>query len=235
MIGRRLSHFRITAKLGEGGMGEVYLALDEQLERQVALKVLPADLAQNPELLKRLEREAKALAALDHPHIVPVYSLETDDDVHFLTMAFIEGEPLDRLVPEGGFPIESWLDLAIQLADALRAAHQRGIIHRDLKPANVMVDAEGRLRVLDFGLAKRDVLADSELSQMPTQAATEQMTHAGAILGTFPYMSPEQAEGRVVDARSDLFSLGVMLYELACERPSASDLGTQSRTARASG
>ncbi len=169
VIGRTLSHFKITAKLGEGGMGEVYLAHDTQLERKVALKVLPAELAEDPERLKRLQREARSLAALDHPHVVPVYSLESAEGVHFLTMAFIEGEPLEQLIPDEGFSVERLLDLAVPLADALRAAHRQGIIHRDLKPANVMLDRDGRLRVLDFGLAKRDVAAVGALSQLATQ------------------------------------------------------------------
>ncbi len=218
MIGTSLSHYEIAAKLGEGGMGQVFLAHDTRLERKVALKVLPAELAEDPERLRRLQREAKALAALDHPHIVPVYSFESAGGVHFLTMAFIEGQPLDELIPEEGMPLERLLDLAVPLADALRAAHEQGIVHRDLKPANVMLDHDGRLRVLDFGLAKRDAAASDDLSRLPTQRLSAQMTRAGTILGTYPYMSPEQAEGRVVDARSDLFSFGVMLYEMACGR-----------------
>jgi serine/threonine-protein kinase len=196
-------------------MGEVYLAEDSKLDRRVALKVLPTELADDSERLKRLVREAKALAALDHPHIVTVFSVEEDDGVHFLTMAWVEGESLDSLIPEEGLPAKRVLELAVPLADALRAAHERGIIHRDLKPANVMVDKEGRLRVLDFGLAKRDVGMADEMSQASTHAFTEQMTREGTILGSYPYMSPEQAEGRPVDARSDLFSLGVLLYEMA--------------------
>jgi serine/threonine-protein kinase len=218
LIGTRLAHFKIRERIGRGGMGEVYLAEDTKLDRQVALKVLPADLADDPERLKRLDREAKALAALDHPHIVTIFSVDEDDGVHFLTMAYVEGESLEALIPEDGLPVTRLLALAIPLADALRAAHERGIIHRDLKPSNVMVDREGRLRVLDFGLAKRDTSRVGELSRATTEGLSEQMTREGAILGSYPYMSPEQAEGRPVDARSDLFSLGVMLYEMAIGR-----------------
>ena len=207
-------------------MGEVYLARDTRLERKVALKVLPPELAANPERLRRLIREAKALAALDHAHIVTVFSVEEDEGVHFLTMAYVEGSSLDSLIPSGGLPVEDLLHFAVPLTDALRAAHERGIIHRDLKPANVMVDIEGRLRVLDFGLAKRGVGPSDELTRLTTQGLTGQMTREGAILGTYPYMSPEQAEGRPVDARSDLFSLGTMLYEMACGvRPFGGDTG----------
>jgi TolB-like protein/lipoprotein NlpI len=223
LIGQTLSHYQITAKLGEGGMGEVYLAEDERLGRKVALKVLPAELASDRDRLKRLQREAKALAALDHPNIVTVFSVEEDSGVHFLTMAWVEGQGLDELIPEEGFSVEELLDLAIPLADALRAAHERGIVHRDLKPGNVMVDGEGRLRVLDFGLARHEAVASSE---DVTQVATQTMTQAGTVLGTYPYMSPEQAQGQVADARSDLFSLGIMLYEMATgQRPFSGETG----------
>lgn len=224
MIGRTVSHYEIVAKLGEGGMGEVYLARDTQLERKVALKVLSTDLLEDPERLRRLKREARSLAALDHPNIVPVHSFESADGLDFLTMAFIDGRPLDELIPESGFEASELLDIAVPLADALRAAHQQGIVHRDLKPANVMIDREGRPRVLDFGLAKREPTLGANLGQGSTLGPSELMTRAGMIVGTFPYMSPEQAEGREVDARSDLFSFGVMLYEMACgKRPFQGD------------
>jgi len=231
VIGRRLSHFEITARLGKGGMGEVYLAHDLTLDRNVALKVLPPELADDTEHLTRLVREAKALAALDHPHIVTVFSVEEADGVRFLTMAYVEGRSLDAVIPEGGLAIGQLLDFAVPLADALRAAHERGIIHRDLKPTNIIVDNEGRLRVLDFGLAKRELPA-AEVGQATTRAFSGQMTREGAILGSYPYMSPEQAEGRLVDARSDLFSLGIVLYEMACgQRPFAGSTGVSLITA----
>jgi TolB-like protein/Tfp pilus assembly protein PilF len=204
-------------------MGEVYLALDTKLERQVALKVLPAELAGDPARLGRLQREAKALAALDHPGIVTIFSVEEADGVHFLTMAHVEGETLGALIPPEGMPVERVLEVGAALADALRAAHERGIVHRDLKPGNVMVDAEGRLRVLDFGLARVEETVPLS-SQMSTGTFEEPMTRQGMVLGTVPYMSPEQAEGKRVDFRSDLFSLGVVLYEMATgSRPFGGD------------
>lgn len=228
MIGESLGHYEVMERLGAGGMGEVYLAQDTRLERKVALKVLPADLADDPERLIRLVREAKALAALDHPHIVTVFSVEEDRGIHFLTMAHVTGQTLDSLIPRNGLSLERLLELALPLADALRAAHEQGIIHRDLKPSNVMVDREGRLRVLDFGLAKRDAAWGGAISQASTRQMTEPMTRKGAVLGTYPYMSPEQAQGKSVDSRSDLFSLGVVLYEMACgERPFQGDNGLE--------
>jgi TolB-like protein/Tfp pilus assembly protein PilF len=216
LIGETLSHYRVTAKLGAGGMGEVYLAEDTKLERQVALKVLPAELADDPGRLSRLQREARALAALDHPSIVTVFSVEEADGVHFLTMAYVEGESLDALTPQDGFSPERLLELAVPLADALRAAHEHGIVHRDLKPANIMIDKEGRLRVLDFGLARLErAVASDERTALATETM---MTRAGTVLGTYPYMSPEQAQGQIADARSDIFSLGVVLYEMATGR-----------------
>jgi serine/threonine protein kinase/tetratricopeptide (TPR) repeat protein len=223
VIGRTLSHYEITGRLGAGGMGEVYLALDTKLERHVALKVLPEELADDPARLGRLQREAKALAALDHPGIVTIFSVEEADGVHFLTMAHVEGETLGALIPPEGMPVERVLELGAALADALRAAHERGIVHRDLKPGNVMVDADGRLRVLDFGLARVEETVPVS-SQLSTGTFEEPMTRQGMVLGTVPYMSPEQAEGKRVDFRSDLFSLGVVLYEMATgSRPFAGD------------
>ncbi len=221
MIGRTLSHYRITGKLGAGGMGEVYLATDTQLERRVALKVLPAEVAADPERLGRLQREAKALAALDHPNIVGVFSIEEAEGVHFLTMAHIEGKTLEEVIPPGGLPTKRFFELAVPLADAIRAAHESGIVHRDLKPSNIMIDREGRLRVLDFGLARIESQpASPDMSQLSTQA----MTRVGAVLGSYPYMSPEQIEGKVADARSDIFSMGVVLYRMATgERPFQGD------------
>ena len=193
-------------------MGEVYRATDTKLGRAVALKVLPPEMASMPERLERFRREAKALAALDHPGIVTVYSVEEADGVHFLTMQLVEGEPLDRVIPEGGLPLDRILDIAAALAEALTAAHEKGIVHRDLKPANVMVAKDGRVKVLDFGLARMSA-TDQEASgdsELPTYLRTRE----GVVMGTVPYMSPEQVSGREVDHRTDIFSLGIVLYEM---------------------
>jgi TolB-like protein/Tfp pilus assembly protein PilF len=216
VIGRTLAHYRIAAAIGAGGMGEVYRATDTKLGRDVALKVLPAEMASRPERLERFRREAKALAALDHPGVVGVYSVEEAEGVHFLTMQLVEGQPLDRLIPEGGLPVGRILEIGAALAEALGAAHDKGIVHRDLKPANVMVTADGRVKVLDFGLARMTGLqADpSAGSELPTDLRTRE----GVVMGTVPYMSPEQVSGREVDFGTDLFSLGVILYEMAAGR-----------------
>ncbi len=196
-------------------MGEVYRATDTKLGRDVALKVLPAEMASDPERLGRFQREAKALAALDHPGIVGVYSVEEADGVHFLTMQLVEGQSLDRLIPEGGMPGDRILDFATALAEALAAAHGKGIVHRDLKPANVMVASDGRVKVLDFGLAKVEGSAGAEVD---SERSTEMRTREGVVMGTVPYMSPEQVQGQPVDQRTDIFSLGVILYEMASGR-----------------
>jgi TolB-like protein len=216
VIGQTLAHYRITAAIGAGGMGEVYRATDTKLGRDVALKVLPADMAASPERLERFQREAKALAALDHPGIVTVHSVEEADGVHFLTMQLVEGQPLDRLIPEKGMPIAQIVAVATGLAEALTAAHEKGIVHRDLKPANIIVTKEGRVKVLDFGLAKIAAAAspDESSSELPTEVQTRE----GVVMGTVPYMSPEQVAGRAVDHRSDIFSLGVILHEMATGR-----------------
>jgi serine/threonine protein kinase len=216
VLGQTLSHFKISAKLGEGGMGEVYRAEDTSLGREVAIKVLPSEMASDPGLLARFEREAKAVAALNHPNIVTVYSVEEAAGVHFFAMELVEGETLGRLIPPEGMEIEGFFDLALPLADALAEAHEQGITHRDLKPGNIMVDQKGRAKILDFGLAKLWRSASVlEMSQLPTEEA---MTQEGTILGTYAYMSPEQAQGRAVDPRSDIFSLGIVLYEMATGR-----------------
>jgi TolB-like protein len=197
-------------------MGEVYRASDSKLGRDVALKVLPPDVASAPERLARFQREARAVAALNHPHIVTLYSVEEADGVHFLTMELVEGQSLDRLIPEGGLPVERIVEFANALADALAAAHQKGIVHRDLKPANVMITNDGRVKVLDFGLAK-ETGADRPNDATMTSA---HHTQAGMVMGTPGYMSPEQISGRLLDHRTDIFSLGVMLYEMAAgKRP----------------
>jgi len=221
MIGETLGHYRILDLLGAGGMGEVYRAEDTTLGREVALKVLPAELSSDPERLARFEREAKTLAALDHPNIVTIHSVEEADGFRFLTMQLVEGKPLSELIPTDGMPLDRIFDIAIPLADALATAHERGVIHRDLKPANIMVTNEGRVKVLDFGLAK---LRQEVQAPLATELPTEALTEEGRIIGTMPYMSPEQLEGKEIDSRSDIFSLGVVLYELAAgERPFQGD------------
>jgi transposase-like protein len=216
MIGRTISHYRILAKLGEGGMGEVYRARDTKLDREIAIKVLPPELAWDPERLERFEREAKAVAALNHPNIVTIYSVEDSDGVHFITMELVEGRTLAEIVTTAGFSLDRFFDLALPLADAVSSAHSKGVVHRDLKPANIMLDQEGRLKILDFGLAKLfdPAIGTSASAQDPTVVLASSPTVAGSVLGTADYMSPEQAEGKPVDHRSDLFSLGIILYEV---------------------
>jgi len=216
MIGRTLAHYHITAALGTGGMGEVWRATDTKLGREVALKILPAEMAADASRLDRFRREASLLAALDHPGVVGIYSVEEADGLHFLTMQLVEGDSLDRLIPADGFPAPRILEIAAALADALAAAHEKGIVHRDLKPANVMMTEDGRIKVLDFGLAK--IAAPETGEPVHSAAATELHTREGVVLGTVPYMSPEQISGRVVDHRTDIFSLGVLLYEMASGR-----------------
>jgi TolB-like protein/Flp pilus assembly protein TadD len=211
MIGTTVSHYRITGKLGSGGMGDVYEAEDTELRRKVALKVLPEHLASDPERLERFKREARAVASLNHPNIVTLHSVEESDGRHFLTMELVDGKSLDALIPDGGFDLERLFELAIPIADALAAAHEKGVVHRDLKPANVMVGEDGRLRIVDFGLAK---LWEDSLEDTDTEMATEGLTKEGVAMGTAPYMSPEQLQGREIDHRSDLFSLGILLYEM---------------------
>jgi serine/threonine protein kinase/Flp pilus assembly protein TadD len=218
VIGQTLAHYRITATLGVGGMGEVYRATDTKLGRDVALKVLPAEMASSPERLERFRREARAVAGLNHTHIVTIYSVEEAGGVHFLTMELVEGQSLDRLIPESGLPVARILAIATALVEALAAAHEKGIVHRDLKPANVMVTSDGRVKVLDFGLAK--VAGSADEASTDSEAPTEMRTREGVVIGTMPYMSPEQVQGRAVDRRSDIFSLGVILYEMATgQRP----------------
>jgi TolB-like protein/Tfp pilus assembly protein PilF len=212
--GTKLGSYEIQSPLGAGGMGEVYRATDTKLGRDVALKVLPAEMAEDPERLGRFRREAKTLAQLDHPNIVTIYSVEESDGVHFLTMQLVDGQRLDRLIPPDGLPAERIVEIAGGLADALAAAHEKGIVHRDLKPANVMVSNEGRVKVLDFGLAK-DVRA-AHLSD--DTLTSDGRTQVGVVMGTPAYMSPEQTSGRPLDHRTDIFSLGVVLHEMATGR-----------------
>jgi serine/threonine protein kinase/TolB-like protein len=225
--GQSVGHYRIDRLIGEGGMGAVFLAEDTKLDRKVALKVLPERMAADPERLARFQREAKAIAALNHPHIVTIHSVEEDRGIHFLTMELVEGSSLDQGLLSGGLPLAKVFDIGIALADALAAAHEKGIIHRDLKPANVMVTKDGRVKVLDFGLVKLALAAPEEgpatdaKNEEATSAPTamkkrdDSLTAAGMVMGTVPYMSPEQVGGETVDTRTDIFSLGVVLYELA--------------------
>jgi eukaryotic-like serine/threonine-protein kinase len=223
LIGRTLGHYRILEKVGAGGMGEVYAAEDLKLRRKVALKVLPSNLAGDPMRRARFEREATAVAALSHPNIVVVHSVEEVEGIAFMTMELVEGKPLSALLAGGGLPIARFFELAVPLADAVAAAHRAGVVHRDLKPDNIVVAQDGRLKVLDFGLAKlKEDAAPASGSQsvLPTQHLTGQ----GQIVGTVAYMSPEQVEGKAVDHRADLFSLGVVLYEMATgKRPFTGD------------
>lgn len=222
--GDQLGPYEILAPIGVGGMGEVFRASDPRLGREIAIKALPDSMAHDPERLARFQREARAVAALNHPHIVTIYSVEEIGGVHFLTMELVEGHSLNRLIPETGQPpglaLEQIVEIGSALADALSAAHEKGIIHRDLKPANLMVSKEGRLKVLDFGLAK-DLRPASPTDVTQTLA---DKTEAGIALGTPSYMSPEQVAGRLLDHRTDIFSLGVVLHEMATgRRPFAGD------------
>lgn len=217
MIGQTVAHYNILEKIGSGGMGDVYLAEDIRLDRKVALKVLPPELAHDTERRARFTREAKALAALNHPNIVTVHAVEEAGGVHFITMELVKGQTLAAMLPRKGFRLEEFFEIAIPLADALAAAHQQGIAHRDLKPANIMISEDGRVKVLDFGLAKAESASSTRGgTALPTRSATQE----GHVVGTPAYMSPEQAEGKTVDARSDIFSLGIVFYEmLTGERP----------------
>ncbi|MCZ6779217.1 MAG: protein kinase, partial [Acidobacteria bacterium] len=214
MIGTTLNHYRIEEKIGAGGMGEVYRATDSKLGREVAIKVLPDAFAKDPERLARFDQEARLLASLNHPHIAAIYGLEESDGVRFLVLELVPGDTLAERIAQGPLPIDEALTLCRQIAEALEAAHERGIIHRDLKPANVKVTPEGKVKVLDFGLAKAfqtDSSGAVDLSQSPT--ASYRATSDGVILGTAAYMSPEQARGKPVDKRTDIWSFGCVLYE----------------------
>ena len=228
MIGKTLAHYRVTAKLGEGGMGEVYQAQDSKLGRDVALKILPEAFTVDAERLARFEREARVLAALNHPNVAAIYSFETattpeaGGEFSFLVMELAGGETLAARIARGPIPVDEVLPIAKQVAQALEAAHEKGIIHRDLKPANVVLDEAGKVKVLDFGLAKAlDPMAASGERQDPSQSPismsptlTAAMTGANVLLGTAAYMSPEQAKGKAVDKRSDIWAFGVLIWEM---------------------
>ena len=221
MIGTTLSHFRITDRLGQGGMGEVYRGEDTRLGRSVAVKVLPQTFVADPERLARFEREARLLASLSHPHIAGIHDVGEDGGTHFLVMELVPGETLAARLERGPLPLDEALDVSVQVADAVAAAHDQGIVHRDLKPGNVMVTADSAVKVLDFGLAKAvapEAVSNSapDLSQSPTLAHAG--TLAGVLLGTAAYMSPEQAKGRTVDRRSDVWAFGCVLFEMLSGR-----------------
>ena len=214
MIGETLSHYKVIEKIGQGGMGEVYRAEDTNLSREVAIKVLPEQFTKDPQRLARFEREAKLLASLNHPNIAAIHSFEHSDEIHFLVLELVPGETLAERVAKGPVPVEEALEICRQIAEGVEAAHEKGVIHRDLKPANVKVTPEGKVKILDFGLAKafEEETPVTDISQSPT--LTEEMTRAGVILGTAAYMSPEQAKGKPVDKRTDIFAFGSVLYEL---------------------
>jgi len=212
--GDNIAHYRIVSRLGQGGMGEVYLATDTRLDRSVALKVLPVAVARDTGRMDRFEREAKAASALNHPSVTQIYEIGEAQGIHFLVMEFIEGEPLDRHLGERPLPVQEIAGIGSQIAEVLDAAHAKGIVHRDIKPANIMVTPRGHVKVLDFGLAK---MAESRPAP-GSQAETRFLSTAGSLLGTVEYMSPEQALGHPVDVRTDIFSLGVMLYQMSTGR-----------------
>jgi Tol biopolymer transport system component/tRNA A-37 threonylcarbamoyl transferase component Bud32 len=216
--GKQLGPYEITGKIGAGGMGEVYKAMDPRLGRAVAIKVLPEHLAADPMLKQRFEREAQAISAMSHPNICQLYDIGHEDGIDFLVMELIEGENLSERLAKGPLPIEEFFKYATQIVDALDKAHRQGIVHRDLKPGNIML-SRGAAKLLDFGLAKNEAAAAADatsLSKSPTM--THQLTQQGTILGTYQYMSPEQMEGQEADARSDLFALGCVLFEMATGR-----------------
>ena len=209
--GTKLGHYEIDSPIGAGGMGEVYLGMDEVLRRKVAIKVLPDTQTTDPLAEKRMLREARSAATLDHPNICSIYEVSQGEGFLFIAMQFIEGRPLDEKIRDNELKIPSVLSIAMQLADALTEAHSKGIIHRDIKPPNIMVTARGDAKLMDFGLAKLELSLQEIESEAETAA---QLSTPGHLIGTVPYMSPEQVRGRPVDQRSDLFSLGVVIYEM---------------------
>ena len=214
--GRRLGTYEILGPLGAGGMGEVYRARDTRLGREIAIKVLPAEVASSPDRLARIEREARTVAGLNHPNIVVLHTVEDVEGIRFLTMELVDGEQLGAAIGPSGLAPERLLEISIALSEALVAAHEKGIVHRDLKPANVMITRDGRVKVMDFGLAK--IAAGKLEAEERTATIEPAISIAGQVVGTAPYMAPEQVRGETVDVRTDLFALGIIMYELAIGR-----------------
>ncbi len=230
--GSVLNHYRVVKKLGSGGMGEVFLAEDTRLHRNVALKVLLPEVAEDPERMARFVQEARLASALSHPNAAHIYEIGEANGSHFLAMEYIEGETLEsKLVSDQPLPLAETLSIGAQVADALDAAHAKGVVHRDIKPANLMIGARGHVTVLDFGLAKL-MPSSPEQAKSSSQIATQFLTSGGVVLGTVSYMSPEQALGREVDHRSDIFSLGVVLYRMATGRQPFTGANAQETLAR---
>jgi serine/threonine protein kinase len=218
MIGKTLAHYEITSQLGKGGMGEVYQAKDRKLGRDVAIKVLPEEFARDTDRVARFQREAKLLASLNHPNIAAIYGLEESGGIQFLVLELVEGETLADHIKRSPIPVEESLKLALQIAEALEAAHEKGVIHRDLKPANIKATPEGNVKVLDFGLAKAFAADREEVNLSNSPTLSDAATQKGVILGTAAYMSPEQAKGKAVDRRTDVWAFGCVVFEMLTGR-----------------